>query len=185
MDGSEPSPTSGTLEALGFLLPNPSNLSAERGHLGVADPGFFWPAWLRGMFAEPMGNLPEPVAARRQRKEEDVLERRALFNALNKAPSVKQGTHWWAYKKGDKCCLQRLRGRKLGQLAQKLAPARAPWLTVPCWGHQGSMQPGFLLGWETGRRVGQAELGAPPGLLPIQTLGRGTHVPVALLKCRE
>lgn len=113
-----------------------------------------------------------------------MLERRVLFNAPNKAPSVKQGTHWWAYKKGDKCCLQRLRGRKLGQLAQKLAPARAPRLTVPCWGHQGSVQPGFLLGWETSGR-GQAKLGAPPGLPPRQTLGRGTHVPIALPKCRE
>lgn len=140
MDGSEPSLTSGTSEALGFLLPSPSNLPAEREHLGGADPGFFWPAWLRGMFPKPTGSLlPEPVAARRQRKEEEVLERRALFNAPNKAPSVKQGTHWWAYKKGDKCCLQRLRGHKLAQLAQELAPARAPGLTVPCWGHQGSV----------------------------------------------
>lgn len=93
------------------------------------------------MFPKPTGNLlPEPVAARKQRKEEEeVLERRALFNAPNKAPSVKQGTHWWAYKEGDKCCLQRLRGHKLPQLAQELMPARAPGLTVPCWGHQVSL----------------------------------------------
>lgn len=63
-----------------------------------------------------------------------MLERRALFNAPNKAPSVKQGTHWWPYKKGDKCCLQRLRGHKLAQPAQELAPARAPLAHCPLLG---------------------------------------------------
>lgn len=88
----------------------------------------------------------------------------------NKAPSVKQGTHWWAYKEGDKCCLQRLRGHKLPQLAQELMPARAPGLTVwePPSVPVARISPG--LGGASGRCIRQAELGAPPVLPPSQTL---------------
>lgn len=38
-----------------------------------------------------------------------VAERSASFDAPHKPLSVPQGTHWWAYKQGDKHCLQRLK----------------------------------------------------------------------------
>ena len=53
MDGSEPGLASATLEALGSLLPGPSDPSAERGHPGGADPGFSGQHGFEACFQSP------------------------------------------------------------------------------------------------------------------------------------
>lgn len=119
---------------------------------------------------------------RRQRKEGEA-ERRASFTAPDKPLSVQQGTHWRAYKQGDKRCLQRLKGRKRAQLAQEgglpVPPAHCP-LAAPR-----STEPGFLLGWEAELGVLLTSPFPSSRLLPQpDAQGGGPASPRALLRAR-
>ena len=89
-----------------------------------------------------------------------VAERSASFDAPHKPLSVPQGTHWWAYKQGDKRCLQRLKAaHPLSWLSrgacQRSSPVGRPF--------QGA-----------GRRA-QGSFSPAPAFPPSQVLPEGTH----------
>ena len=104
-------------------------------------------------------NSPRAAAARRQGGGGGGREKRP-FDAPHKPLSVPQGTHWWAYKQGDKRCLQRLKAaHPLSWLSrgacQRSSPVGRPF--------QGA-----------GRRA-QGSFSPAPALPPGQVLPEGTH----------
>ena len=143
MDGSGPGPTSEMLEAPGFPPCNPSDPPAERGHRGGPGPPLRARTDQRRVSKAHRKPPPKTCGCEKAEGGGGGGGEKTFIQCPDKPLSVQQGTHWRAYKQGDKRCLQRLKGRKRAQLALEGG------MPVP----PGSTEPGFLLGWE-------AELGA-------------------------
>lgn len=84
-------------------------------------------AHIRGAFQRPTGNLPQGGGCKKAGGGGGA-GRRASFDAPHKPLSVQQGMHWWAYKQGDKRCLQRLK-----------APNPLSWLAREPFQHSSPM----------------------------------------------
>lgn len=117
--------TQATLEAPDFPASSPSDPPQDQG-LERA-PAAVLAAHVRGAFQRPTGNLPQGGGCKKAGGGGSA-GRRASFDAPHKPLSVQQGMHWWAYKQGDKRCLQRLR-----------APNPLSWLAREPFQHSSPM----------------------------------------------